>query len=155
MFCTLLAVCAIAKADYVTLTVSPDNRTNSLVLVAGESANVVWTSGSFSYVYWTLQLPGASLGKTNGVGSAPSFHVAGPATLTLWYWASDAGSAIITINKSSPNPATVNVIPKGQGAVVTLQSTYDLNGEWTTLFSQAFINNTLTNQFFKFTMSVP
>jgi hypothetical protein len=89
-----------------------------------------------------------------------SSAVGGPATLTFWMKSTPNGDqptvAMLTINKTSSGPDTYNVIPKGQGALITLQSTYDLgSGQWTTLFSQAFSNNTPTNQFFKFTMSAP
>lgn len=148
-----------AKADYVTLAVGVNNRTNSLVFAAGESADVVWCGGNFAYTYWTLEVAGTTIGRTSGVGSVPDyFHIVGPAKLTFWSWYNGVDSppaSIMTINKFSANPNTVNVVPRGQGAVVSLQTTFDLSGQWTTLFSQVFTNSTPTNQFFKFTMSAP
>ena len=154
VFCT-----SVTKAEYVTLAIGVDNPTNSIVLVAGENADLIWSygwpcCGSTSTVNWNIQTPQVTI---VGSGSpTPLFRIAGPATISFWMSnGQPPPTLLLTFNKFSASPNTVNVIPRGQGAVVTLQTTSDLNGSWTTLFSQAFTNSTPTNQFFKFTMSAP
>ena len=155
----------VAKADLVTLTTTTTNTSNMLVLMAGDSAQLAYlyssplpTSGNYAgnimvqTANYTFVINNINNGY--GINAMSAIQIAGPAIITVSN-TSGFSAIMYTFNKiSSSNPNTVNVIPHGQGAVVSLQTTSDLSsGQWTTLFSQSFNNNTPTNQFFKFTMS--
>ena len=157
VFCSIKA-----NAQYTTLTVSPSNPTNSFAIVAGEGMDIIYESYVSTYFAWSIQTSSGTISSATGYQntSPVGIKIGGPATLTFWMISTPGGgqpaTAMLTVNKTSSGPNTYNVIPKGQVATITLQSTYDLgSGQWTPLFSQAFNNVTQTNQFFKFTMSTP
>ena len=152
--CFALANATTATAELVTMTANPANPTNTIVLPPGDGAQLVYNgvmSGGTKVTVQTTNLT-YSFDYNHTSSSAGSLAIGGPATITL---SDNVSTAIVTFNIThAANPSTLNVIPKGQGAIVTLETTFTLdNKQWTTLFTQAYTNATPTNQFFKFTMT--
>ena len=138
-------------AELVTLTATPQSMTNSLILGAGDGAQLVYsglvTTGTRVIVQTTNLTTSFDYAHISS-----ALAIGGPATITL---SDNVGNSMFTFNVThSSNPNTLNVIPQGRGAVIQLSTTFDLSsGQWTPLYSQAFTNSTPTNQFFKFVMS--
>jgi hypothetical protein len=141
---------ASANGELVTLFTTQEIPTNSFVLLAGDGARLEhWVGLSKINIQTTNSTFDVVSPYFYATANGGKFSVGGPATITVF------GSGVATFDLIRlANPNTVNVIPKGQGAIVQLQTTDDLvNAQWMTLFSQAYTNSTPTNKFFKFSLS--
>jgi len=131
-----LSLPSVASAELVTLVTTPQKTTNTLVLVAGQSAECIYKLNWNSASRATVTTPGATFQIDVELQNV---KVAGPATITF-SGNQTSVATMLTFDVKSASASPTSVIPKGEGAIIELQCSENLTNEWTTIFAQAYTN---------------